>query len=85
MLSGETAKGEYPIETLKIMHYICREAESASFHWKFFDEILKNTPKPTDPSILLLLLPPLQLFHVKLVQLFYLPLLDGIVTYIFIV
>ncbi|KAI1706197.1 pyruvate kinase, barrel domain-containing protein [Ditylenchus destructor] len=50
MLSGETAKGDYPIETLKIMHYICKEAETAVFHSKFVEELLKVTPKPTDPS-----------------------------------
>ncbi|KAI6192766.1 hypothetical protein M3Y94_01318600 [Aphelenchoides besseyi] len=50
MLSGETAKGEYPIETLKIMHYICKEAESAVFHSKFVEELLKITPKPTDTA-----------------------------------
>ncbi|CAI5438363.1 unnamed protein product [Caenorhabditis angaria] len=50
MLSGETAKGEYPLEALKIMHYICKEAEAAVYHRRFFDEILINTPKPTDMS-----------------------------------
>jgi len=50
MLSGETAKGEYPIESLKIMHYICKEAESAVFHSKFMEELLKLTPKPTDSA-----------------------------------
>uniref|UniRef100_A0AC35UED7 Pyruvate kinase n=1 Tax=Rhabditophanes sp. KR3021 TaxID=114890 RepID=A0AC35UED7_9BILA len=47
MLSGETAKGDYPIEALKIMHFICKEAESAFFQNKFFDELIANTPKPT--------------------------------------
>jgi len=50
MLSGETAKGEYPIESLKIMHYICKEAEAAFFHTMFFDELVKLTPKPTDST-----------------------------------
>ncbi|KAH7723429.1 pyruvate kinase isozymes M1/M2 isoform 2 [Aphelenchoides avenae] len=48
MLSGETAKGEYPVETLKIMHYICKEAETAFFHSKFLEDLLNITPKPTD-------------------------------------
>jgi len=48
MLSGETAKGEYPVETLKIMHYICKEAETAMFYSKFVEELMKITPKPTD-------------------------------------
>ncbi|CAJ0574384.1 unnamed protein product, partial [Mesorhabditis spiculigera] len=48
MLSGETAKGDYPLESLKIMHFICKEAESAFYYRKFFDELLQNTPKPTD-------------------------------------
>lgn len=50
MLSGETAKGDYPIDALKIMHYICKEAEAAVYHRRLFDELLLNTPKPTDMS-----------------------------------
>ncbi|KAK6728055.1 hypothetical protein RB195_005611 [Necator americanus] len=48
MLSGETAKGDYPVEALKIMHYICKEAEAAVYHRKIFEELLMNTPRPTD-------------------------------------
>ncbi|CEF67775.1 Pyruvate kinase [Strongyloides ratti] len=49
MLSGETAKGSYPIEAIKIMHYICKEAEAIVHHEKFLEEILKRVKKPTDP------------------------------------
>ncbi|KAK0424391.1 hypothetical protein QR680_008651 [Steinernema hermaphroditum] len=48
MLSGETAKGDYPVASLKIMHSICKEAEAAVYHTKYYEELLKNTPKPTD-------------------------------------
>jgi pyruvate kinase len=48
MLSGETAKGDYPVETLQIMHHICREAEAAIYHTKYFEELQRVTPKPTD-------------------------------------
>ncbi|CAD6186440.1 unnamed protein product [Caenorhabditis auriculariae] len=51
MLSGETAKGEYPLEALKIMHYICKEAEAAIYHRKYFDELQQLTPKPTDMTL----------------------------------
>ncbi|CAL2040359.1 unnamed protein product [Caenorhabditis brenneri] len=47
MLSGETAKGDYPVEALAIMHNICKEAESAFFHMKHFEELILHTKKPT--------------------------------------
>uniref|UniRef100_A0A158Q4L1 Pyruvate kinase n=1 Tax=Dracunculus medinensis TaxID=318479 RepID=A0A158Q4L1_DRAME len=50
MLSGETAKGDYPLEALKIMHQICKEAEAGLYHTKYFEELLRVTPKPTDVS-----------------------------------
>ncbi|KJH48030.1 pyruvate kinase [Dictyocaulus viviparus] len=48
MLSGETAKGKHPIEALKMMHSICKEAELAFYYAKYYEEILSNTIRPTN-------------------------------------
>ncbi|UYV83898.1 PKM, partial [Cordylochernes scorpioides] len=50
MLSGETAKGEYPLQTVRMMHAICVEAESAIFHRHVFTELYMKTPVPTDST-----------------------------------
>ncbi|KAJ1508150.1 Pyruvate kinase [Coelomomyces lativittatus] len=46
MLSGETAKGSFPIEAVRMMHNICLEAESVVCHLSLFNEIRALTPKP---------------------------------------
>ena len=48
MLSGETAKGSYPCETVDMMHKLCREAEASIFYAPLFNEIRAVVPKPTD-------------------------------------
>ncbi|VDM58774.1 unnamed protein product [Angiostrongylus costaricensis] len=55
MLSAETAKGDYPLEALKMMHsacyigfFICKQAELAFYYAKYYEEILFNTKRPTD-------------------------------------
>jgi pyruvate kinase len=47
MLSGETAKGKYPLQAVKIMSKIALEAEAAMFHRDRFNELRRLTPKPT--------------------------------------
>ncbi|XP_029655467.1 pyruvate kinase-like [Octopus sinensis] len=39
MLSGETAKGKYPIKTVQMMHQIALEAESAVYYQRFYSDM----------------------------------------------
>merc|ERR1711879_1070874 len=39
MLSGETAKGKYPIQSVNIMARISREAEACIWNRKFFEDL----------------------------------------------
>lgn len=36
MLSGETAKGKYPTQTVRTMHNICKEAEESLDYERLF-------------------------------------------------
>lgn len=50
MLSGESAKGNYPVESVSMMASICREAEGAQFYRPLFSELRLHTPTPTSWS-----------------------------------
>lgn len=46
MLSGETAKGNYPKESVTMMHETCATAEVAIPYVNLFNELRDTTPKP---------------------------------------
>lgn len=50
MLSGETAKGNYPCEAVKMMHETCLLAEVTIPHFQIFDELRNLAPRPTETS-----------------------------------
>uniref|UniRef100_A0A4D5RA12 Pyruvate kinase n=1 Tax=Scolopendra viridis TaxID=118503 RepID=A0A4D5RA12_SCOVI len=50
MLSGETAKGDYPVDSVKTMHNICVEAEAAIWHKELFIELSSRISSPVDAA-----------------------------------
>ncbi|KAG7531442.1 hypothetical protein FFLO_04363 [Filobasidium floriforme] len=50
MLSGETAKGSYPLEAVRMMAETAYLAESAICYPPLFDQLRQLTPRPTDTA-----------------------------------
>lgn len=48
MLSGETAKGSFPLQAVDTMSRVTREAESAIYYKQVNIELRELTPRPTD-------------------------------------
>ena len=45
MLSGETAKGDYPIACIRTMVALSREAEAALWNQRFFEDLMRAVSK----------------------------------------
>lgn len=54
MLSGETAKGNYPIETVTMMSKICQEAECAFLYDVVFQDLRENAQNASTAEIVAL-------------------------------
>lgn len=50
MLSGETAKGEYPLECVLTMAKTCKEAEAALWQRHLFNDLVSTVPTPIDAT-----------------------------------
>jgi len=50
MLSGETAKGEYPLECVLTMAKTCKEAEAALWQHNLFRDLISTVPTPIDAA-----------------------------------
>ncbi|KAI8093403.1 pyruvate kinase [Halteromyces radiatus] len=50
MLSGETAKGNYPVEAVRTMHDVCQLAESVICYPAVFNELRSLTALPTQTT-----------------------------------
>ena len=50
MLSGETAKGSYPLEAVNVMAAVCKEAEAALFNKALVLDMETVATLPYDPS-----------------------------------
>ncbi|KAG7213000.1 hypothetical protein KM043_002338 [Ampulex compressa] len=50
MLSGETAKGDYPLECVRTMANICKEAEAAIWQTQIFHDLSNKAVPPLDAT-----------------------------------
>ncbi|XP_053603309.1 pyruvate kinase-like isoform X2 [Plodia interpunctella] len=50
MLSGETAKGDYPLECVLTMANICKEAEAAIWHKQLYNDLVSEVSPPSEPA-----------------------------------
>lgn len=51
MLSGETAKGDYPLECVLTMANICKEAEAAIWQRQLFQELSTQVRHPDNKIV----------------------------------